>query len=69
MVLVLISKGTIDTQGIGLLETLWKVVEAIIDTRRFRAGRGADTAIMGLKHTQELSIITVEGYGAVSRMC
>ena len=32
-VLVLIPKGTTDTWGIGLLETLWKVVEALIETR------------------------------------
>ena len=31
-VLVLIPKGTIDTRGIGLLETLWEVVEALIET-------------------------------------
>ena len=29
---VLIPKGTTYAQGIGLLDTLWKVVEAIIDT-------------------------------------
>ena len=32
-VLVLIPKGTTHTQGIGLLEILWKVVEALIETR------------------------------------
>ena len=32
-ILVLIPKGTTDTRGIGLLETLWKVMEALIDTR------------------------------------
>ena len=32
-VLVLIPKGTTDTRFVGLLETLWKVVEALIDTR------------------------------------
>ena len=32
MIMVLILKGTTDTRGIGLLETLWKVVEALIDT-------------------------------------
>ena len=30
---VLILKENMDTWGIGLLESLWKVVEAIIDTR------------------------------------
>ena len=32
MIIVLTPKGNTDTQGIGLLDTLWKVVEAIIDT-------------------------------------
>ena len=32
MILVLITKETTDTRGIVLLETLWKVVEALIDT-------------------------------------
>ena len=31
-ILVLTPKGTTNTQGIGLLETLWKMVEALIDT-------------------------------------
>ena len=31
-VLVLIPKGTTNTKCIGLLETLWKVVEVLIDT-------------------------------------
>ena len=68
-ILVLITKGTNNTRGIGLLETLWKIVEALIDTRlcaslqmhdflrRFRAGRGTGTAIMELKLSQELAII------------
>ena len=58
MILVLITKGTTNTRDIGLLETLWKVVEALIETRLcaslqmhdvlhgFRAGRGTETAIM-----------------------
>ena len=29
----MITKGNTDTQGIGLLEMIWKVVEAIINTR------------------------------------
>ena len=32
-VLVLIPKNNPDTWGIGLLEVVWKVVEAVIDTR------------------------------------
>ena len=31
-ILVLILKRTTNTRGIGLLETLWKVVESLIDT-------------------------------------
>ena len=66
-VLVLIPKGTTYTWGIGLMETLWKVVEALIYTRlrsslkfhdvlhRFRSGRGTDTAIMEPNIDQELS--------------
>ena len=68
-ILVLVTKGTTDTRGIGLLEALWKVVEALIGTRfrailqmhevlyGFRAGRGTRTAIMELKLDQELSRI------------
>ena len=67
--LVLIPKGTTDTRGISLLETLWKVVEALIKAclraslhmhdvlHRFRAGRGTGAAIMELKIPQELSSI------------
>ena len=57
-VLVLIPKRTTNTRGIGLLDTLWKLVEVLIDTclrarlqmhnilHRIRAGRGMGTAIM-----------------------
>ena len=31
-ILVLIPKGRADTQGIGLLRVLWKVVDSIFDT-------------------------------------
>ena len=67
--LVLIPKGTTDTQCIGLLETLWEVVETLIDTsvraslqfhdviHIFRSGRGTGTAIMELKLAQELSSV------------
>ena len=66
-VLVLIKKGTNDTQVIVLLETLWNIVEALIDTclraslqmhdvlHRFRARRGTGTAIMRLKLARELA--------------
>ena len=38
-ILVLISKGDTDTRGIALLEYLWKVVEAIINTQLRRSFR------------------------------
>ena len=68
-VLVPIINGTTNTRGIGLLENLWKVVEALIDTRLsaslymhnilhgFRARIGTGTAIMELNLTQEISSI------------
>ena len=68
-ILVLIPKDTTNKRGISLLETLWKVVEALIDTclhailqmhdvlHGFRAGRGSGTTIMELKLAQELSRI------------
>ena len=54
---------------VGLLEVIWKVVEAVIDTwiktvvqfhdvlHRFFSGRGARTAIMELKIAQELASV------------
>ena len=68
-ILVLIHKGNTDTQGVGLLEYLWEVVEAIIDTHLrssvlrhdvlhgFRAERVTGTAILYLNLTQEFSSI------------
>ena len=68
-VLELIPKGTTGTQGIILIKTLWKVVEALIYTcirarlqlhailHGFRAERGTGTAIMELNLTQELTSI------------
>ena len=65
--MVLIPKGYTDNQGIGLLETLWKVVEARIYTRLhtsihlhdvlcgFRSRRGTGTVIMEMKLVQKLS--------------
>ena len=72
MILVLIPKGTTDTRGIILLETLWKLVEALINTRLktslqmhdvlhgFSDGRWTGTAIMELKLAQELARIDQE---------
>ena len=63
-ILVLIPKETTNTRGISLLETLWKVVGALINTclsaslhmhdvlHGFREGRGTGTAIMELKLAQ-----------------
>ena len=60
-VLVLIPKGTTETRFVGLLETLWKVVEALIETRicvslqfhdilhGFQSGIGKGMYIMELK--------------------
>ena len=60
-------KGNTDTWGIGLLELLWKVVEAIIDTclrasvhihntiHRLRAGRGIGTSTLEIKLEQDLA--------------
>ena len=68
-VLVLTPKGTTDTPGIGLLDTLWKVEEALIDTHLraslqmhdvlhgFRVGIGTGTAIMELTLTHDISSI------------
>ena len=67
-VLVPLPKGTIYTQGVGLMETLCKVLEELVDTRlraslqlhevlhRFHSRRGIGEAIMDLKLTQELVI-------------
>ena len=63
-VLVLIQNGNADTRGIRLIKLVWKVVEAVIDTRimsvvqlygvlhGFCAGRGTGTAVMELKLEQ-----------------
>ena len=68
-VLVLIPKGTTNTRVIGLLYTLWKVAEALIDTHLraslqmrnilhgSRSIRGTGTDIIELKISQELSRI------------
>ena len=65
----MIHKVNTDTQGIGLLETLCKVVEDIIDTRlrsiiqfhdvlhRFRAGSSTETKTMEIKLAKELAIV------------
>jgi Reverse transcriptase (RNA-dependent DNA polymerase) len=69
-ILVLIPKdGGTATRGIGLTETLWKIIEAIINTRvkqvtkfhdilhGFISRHGTGTAILEAKLTQELASI------------
>ena len=67
--LVLITKGNADTRGEGVIEILWKLVEAIIDTRInilvmfhdtlhvFCASRGTGTDIVDLNMAQDLTSI------------
>ena len=67
MIIVLIIKEKAVIQGIGLMESLWKVVEAITNTclslsvrlnsvlYGFCTGRGTGTVILELKLAQELS--------------
>ena len=69
MTLFLIPKGTTNTRGIGLLQTLWKLVGVLMDTslharlqihdvlHGFRSGRGTGSAIMDLKIDQEFASI------------
>ena len=59
--MLLIPKGNADNRGIGLMDTVWKVVEEVIYTRiktvvqlhnvlhRFCARMGTGTTIMELK--------------------
>ena len=68
-ILVFIPKVNTDIQGIVLLETLWKVVEVIINTclrsniqfddflRGFCTGRGTGTATIEIKIAQELASV------------
>ena len=69
-ILVQISKENTNTRGIDLLESLWKVVEELIDTRLrssvrlhnvlhgFCEERGMGTAILELKLAQELTSVS-----------
>ena len=67
-IVVLISKGSGDYRGIGLLEVAWKVIEGVIDERLkgvalhdslhgFREKRGCGTGIMEAKLTQQLAFV------------
>ena len=65
-ILVLTPKGNIDTRGIGILKTLWKVVEAIINTQLqasiqfhyvlhgFRSGRGSGMVTVDINISKQL---------------
>lgn len=67
--LVLLPKGSGGHRGIGLLETLWKLISCIIDARiksavvfhdslhGFRANRGTGTAIIEAKLIQQLAAL------------
>jgi hypothetical protein len=66
VVTVLIPKGGGDYCGIGLFETIWKVIERVIDKRLeaivlhdslhgCRNGRGTGTAVVEAKLTQQLA--------------
>ena len=67
MILVLTPKGNTNPQGVILMETVWKVVEEIIDTRLRESisfhnilhdismWRGMRRAILNLKLSQELA--------------
>ena len=69
VVLVMIPKGNIDTLDIGLLESLWKVVEAIIDNllresvrlhdilNGFRTTRVVKMFILELNMAQDLASV------------
>ena len=62
--LVLNPKRNVDTRGIGLLEVVWKVVEAVINTiitsvvqlnnvlHEFFSGSGTGAAVVELKLVQ-----------------
>ena len=68
-ILLLFPNGRADTQGIGLLEVLWKLAEAIFDTKikmmvkfhyalhGLHAKIGMVMAIIDINMLQELTII------------
>jgi hypothetical protein len=66
VIVVLIPKGGSNYQGIGLLESMWKVCKRVMDTRLNRIplheslhgccdGRGTGTAVMEAKLAQQLA--------------
>ena len=71
-ILFLTPNGKTNTQGIGLLKTLWKVVEEINNTHTrtsisfhdvlhgFRAGKGTCISILDIKLAQELASVYKE---------
>ena len=78
MILVLLPKGNTDTWGIGLLESLWKVLETIIDTHLrasvqphdvlngFHTGKGMGMEILGLNLVKEIDRMDKEPLFLVS---
>ena len=72
MAVFLIPKGKKYCRGIGLVEVMWKVVEAILNCRftasityhdflrRFRAGCGTGTATLEAKILQQLAALREE---------
>jgi hypothetical protein len=78
LVIVLLPKGGGDYRGIGLLEPLWEVVEALMDNRflaiklhnclhGFRAGRGMGTATIEVKLVQQSFLNLRKAYDAMDR--
>ena len=69
IILILVPNGNRDTQGIRLLEVLWNVMEAVIDTRikkavvfhdflhEFCAGRGTGKFIIDINLVQDLATV------------
>ena len=74
MILVLIPNGNTDTRGIGILESLWKVLEVIIYTRlresfclhdalhEFRAVMGTRAVVLDLKLAQDLDRVNQDPF-------
>ena len=67
--MVLIPKGKKDCRGIGLVEVMWKVVVAILNSQLmeyitfhdflhgFRSGRGTGTSTLEAKLLQQLATL------------
>ena len=64
-VLVMIPKGNTDTRGIGLLGVVWKVVEAVIDTR-IKTGVQFEPPLTNARRLQWTSAGSLRLIGAIS---